>query len=110
MTFPISVHAENGQFRASMVGEDSVFAIGATREEAISSVEKEIAKRLASGELVALKDNEEGLPGLFGKYAGDEELSKICDEAYAERDRDRERQSSDQFRHGRTYRVAPRSA
>lgn len=92
MSFPISVQAENGQFRASMVGEDSVFAVGATREEAISSVEKEIAKRLASGELVALDVDGRGLPGLFGKYADDEDLSSICEEAYAERDRDRQQQ------------------
>ena len=91
MTFPISVQAENGQFRASMVGEDSVFAIGATREEAISSVEKEIARRLASGELAVVDPAEKSWDGLFGAFADDPTLTDMCNEIYAERERERDR-------------------
>ena len=95
MTFPISVHALDGQFRASLVGEDTVFAVGATREEAIAAVESEIARLVESGELVSLDVKKNGLPELFGKYADDEDLTKICEEAYADRDRDRERQQQE---------------
>ena len=93
MTFPISVQSIDGQFRAALVGDDSVFAVAATREAAISSVRAEIAKRVGEGDLASVDVETTGIRGLFGKFADDPTLDDICREAYAERDRDRDRQN-----------------
>lgn len=87
MTFPVTVHPAAGNFEAVLVGSSDVRATGATREEALATLESVIAKRLDEGELVALEVRR-GLAGLFGKFRDDPTLREICEQAYKERDAD----------------------
>lgn len=88
MTFPVFVHAANGQFEAALVGAPDVRATASTREEALAALEAAIARRLDQGELVALEVRRRGLAQLFGKYRDDPTLREICATAYQERDAD----------------------
>ncbi len=88
MTFPVTVHPANGQFRAALVGAPDVHATASTPEQALAALESAIAKRLDQGELVALEVGRRGLTGLFGKYRDDPSLREICETAYRERDAD----------------------
>ena len=88
MTFPVVVHAAQGQFEAALVGEPGVRATAPTREEALAKLEAVISKRLDQGELVMLEVRRRGLAGLFGKFRDDPTLRDICEQAYQERDAD----------------------
>jgi predicted RNase H-like HicB family nuclease len=92
MTFPVIVEPENGRFAASLAGVPGVRAVGTTRPEALASLQAELARRIEDGELAALEVPTEGILQLAGKYADDPSLRRICQDAYAERDRDRSTQ------------------
>ena len=90
MTFPVVVHPAEGQFEATLVGAPDVRATASTRAEALPKLEAAISERLDQGELVMLEVRRLGLAGLFGKFRNDPTLREICEEAYQQRDADRQ--------------------
>ena len=89
MTFAVLVESQQGLFEASLVGAPNVRVRGPTRIEALKSLQAELARRIEQGELTSLEvPDARGLLSLAGKYADDLTLTQICDDAYAERDRD----------------------
>lgn len=91
MTFPVLVELENGEYAASVAGAPKLKATGRTRPEALRSLEDQVAKSIALGHLAALDvETSGGILALAGKCAHDPDLQEICDEAYRERDRDRD--------------------
>ena len=90
MTFPVVVHPVQGQFEAALVGAPDMRATASTRAEALAKLETTISKRLDEGELIMLEVRRRGLAGLFGKFRSDPTLREICEEAYQQRDADRQ--------------------
>ena len=90
MTFSVIVHSTSGQFEAAVLGAPEVNAIASTRDEALTALESAIEKRVQQGELVNLMVGRKGIAAFAGKYHDDPTLQDICDEAYRERDRDRD--------------------
>ncbi len=86
MTFPVIVESNEGRFHASLVGASNIFAIEASRSQAITSLEAKIHQRIESGELLFLNIDNVGISSVAGKYKSDPTLREICDDAYAQRD------------------------
>jgi hypothetical protein len=86
MTFPVLVEPYDGQFAATLVGEPTIRAVGSTRDEALASLQVDLERRLARGELVSLDLAPAGVSALAGKYRTDPTLREICTEAYRKRD------------------------
>jgi hypothetical protein len=90
VTFPILVEPHNGQFSAQLVGEQSIRFIRPTREDAISAIEAELQQRVLRGELISVEVAKTGALAVAGKFTDDPTLQDICDEIYAQRDRQRD--------------------
>ena len=90
MTFPVHIESSDGQFAASLIGEPKVRVVGQTRLQAVDALKLEIEQRIAAGELVALEIDILGITSLAGKYANDVTLRGICDDAYQNRDANRD--------------------
>lgn len=88
MTFPVLVEPDNGQFVAELVGAPSVRKAGPTRAEAVAALKAELEQRVRLGELLSLDVAPAGVSGLAGRFAGDQTLRDICEEAYRGRDQD----------------------
>jgi hypothetical protein len=94
MNFPIVVETVDDQVVASLAGVPEVKATGATRPEALKSLQGELVERIRSGELDSLNvPPTGGILNIAGKYADDPTLEDICKQAYAERDAERDRDS-----------------
>ena len=61
MTFSVMVHANHGQFEATLVGAPDVRAMAPTRAEALAALETALEKRVEQGELVTLEIGRKGL-------------------------------------------------
>lgn len=90
MTFPILVEPDNGQFAAQLVGEQNIRFIRPTREEAVAAIQAELRQRVQRGELVSVEVVKQGVAAVAGKFADDPTLDDLCEEIYAERDRQRD--------------------
>lgn len=90
MTFSVLVEPHEGWFSASLAGAPQVQGVAATRDEAVAALKHQIVERIAHGELVPLEVTDTGITGLAGAFADDPCLREICEEAY--RDRDAEKQ------------------
>lgn len=89
MTFSILVQPENGQFAAQLVGEGGLRIVRPTRDEALSAIQAELQRRVECGELVSVSVADRGLLAAAGKFANDPTLQDICNDIYAQRDRER---------------------
>ncbi len=90
MTFAIVVEPYHGQFVAKLAGEDDTRTIRPTRDAALAAMTAELQQRVSRGELVAIEIARGGALAVAGKFADDPTLSEICEEIYAERNRQRE--------------------
>lgn len=89
MTVTVVVDEFDGQFSASLVGSSTLQAVRPSRSEAIAALERELAAKVATGELVDLEVRPIGVSGLTGKFRDDPALREICDEIYRQRDAER---------------------
>ncbi|MBI1902320.1 MAG: hypothetical protein HYS13_14565 [Planctomycetia bacterium] len=78
------------QFSASVLGEPKIRAVAATRDEAIAALRRQLEDRVARGDLVEIEFGPRGWHDLIGKFADDPTLREICEEAYRQRDEDRD--------------------
>ena len=90
MTFPILVEPHNGQFSAQLVGEQGIRIVRPTREDAIFAIGAELQQRVSRGELISVEVAQTGVAAVAGKFADDPTLQDLCDEIYAERNRERD--------------------
>ena len=90
MTFPVIVEPYDGQFVAALVGAPTIRAVGPTRDQALATLQADLAQRLAHGELVALEFAPLGVTDLAGTYHADPTLREICAEVYRLRDAERD--------------------
>jgi hypothetical protein len=90
MTFPVLVEPFNGQFVAKLVGEQELRVVRRTRDEALAAMTTELQQRVERGELVSVEIVRRGASAAVGKFADDPTLAEICDEIYAERNRERD--------------------
>lgn len=65
-------------------------AVGPTRDQALATLQADLAQRLARGELVALELAPLGVTDLGGVYHADPTLRDICADAYRRRDAERD--------------------
>lgn len=86
MTVPVLVQQSNGQFSASLLGSFALHVVRASRAEAITALQQELATRVAAGEVIELEVQPLGVSSLAGKFRDDPTLRDICDEIYHERD------------------------
>lgn len=86
MTIPVLVTQLNEQLIATLAGSPELRCAGASRAEAIASLQKEMSHKLSSGELVNLEAQPLGVSGLAGIFKDDPELPEIVAEIYRERD------------------------
>jgi predicted RNase H-like HicB family nuclease len=90
MTFPVRVQQSNGEFVATVVGTDDLRATGASRDDAVEALQSTVAAMIDRGEIIEMEAGSGGLLALAGKYADDPFLQEIIEEAYRERDRERD--------------------
>ena len=86
MTVPVFVTQTGEQFFATLAGSPELRCVGASRAEAIASLQSEVAQKLVSGELVNLEIQPLGVSGLAGIFRDDPELPGIVADIYRERD------------------------
>lgn len=89
MTLTVLVQQTEGEFSASLIGSPEIQVVRSTRSEAISALQRELAARVAAGELVDLEVSPAGVSQLIGIFRDDETLQEICDEIYRQRDAER---------------------
>jgi hypothetical protein len=89
MTVTVMVRQSDGQFSASLVGSSSLQVVRPSRSEAIAALQRELASKVAAGELVNVELGPVGVSGLSGRFRDDPALPEICDEIYRRRDADR---------------------
>lgn len=85
MTVPVFVTQTGGQFFATLAGSPELRCAGPSRAEAIASLQKEVAQKLGSGELIQLEVPPLGVSGLAGIFRDDPELPGIVANIYRER-------------------------
>ena len=90
MTFPVRVRQSNGEYIASVIGTDDLSATGASREDAVEALQSAVNALIDRGEIIEMEAGSGGILSLVGKYADDPTLQEIVDEAYRERDRERD--------------------
>ena len=91
MTFPIVIETVDDQIVASLAGVPDVRVSGPSRPDVLKSLQGELARRIPLGALDALDVQPSGgVLNLAGKYADDSTLVEICEQAYADRNRDRD--------------------
>jgi hypothetical protein len=95
MTFPVWVSPRDGRYTASILGTPGLNASGETRAAAIESLRTEVVQRMSAGELTFIEVEPKGLLGLAGKYKDDPSLREICEEAYRQRDAERDTEVAD---------------
>jgi hypothetical protein len=86
MTVPVLIEQTGGDFCASLVGSPELRAVRPSRDEAIEALRSELAKKLASGELLDLEVQPLGVSGLAGIFRDDASLTEIRDDIYRQRD------------------------
>ena len=90
MTFPVIVEPYDGQCVAALVGAPPIRAVGPTRDQALATLQADLAQRLAHGELVALELAPLGVTDLAETFRAAPTLHEICAEAYRLRDAERD--------------------
>jgi hypothetical protein len=85
MTVPVWVEQTNGKFIATVLGAPQVKAEGATKEQAVAGVTKQVQHRIASGEVVIVSVP---TPVPTRQYTPEEieAMREMCAEIYRERD------------------------
>ncbi len=86
MTVTVLIEQCNGQFSASLVGSSTLQAVRASRTEAIAALERELAAKIATGELIDLDIRPGGVASLSGLFRDDPELQEICNDICSQRD------------------------
>lgn len=90
MTYPVVVEQADHGYDAAVLGWPQVRATASTREAALAAVRAALRERLRQADVVMIDpDAEDPWQELAGKYAGDESLREICEEAYSARDREK---------------------
>lgn len=86
MSFPVFIHRDNGTFVATLLGAPDVRVSAATRDAALTEMQRILDQRYSAGELVFLDVPSEGILAAAGSYRDDPFLADIRDETYRERD------------------------
>ena len=91
MSFIVQIEHQFGSYSASILGEPSLRVSAATREAAITLLRNDITRRIECGDIVlldipTLRDVSE----VHEIFANDTSLDEIRDEAYRERDAERD--------------------
>ena len=89
MTVTVLVQQSSGQFSASVVGASALQVLRPSRAEAIAALQRELAAKVAAGELLDLEVQPLGVSGLAGRFRDDRALREICDDIYRQRDAER---------------------
>jgi hypothetical protein len=89
MTVTVLVLQSDGQYSASLVGSSTLHVVRPSRIEAIAALERELAEKVATGELMDLEVRPVGVSGLSGTFRDDDTLREICEEIYHQRDAER---------------------
>ena len=89
MTVTVLVQQSSGQFSASVVGSSALQVLRPSRAEAIAALQRELAAKVAAGELLDLEVQPLGVSGLAGRFRDDSALREICDDIYRQRDAER---------------------
>lgn len=90
LQFPVIVLAQNGSFVARVIGAPEIEARGSSPPEALQCLKQDLQQRHRRGELHVIDVEFEGLAGLAGTYADDPTLGEIVEEAYRQRDAQRD--------------------
>lgn len=90
MTFPVRVRQSNGEYAASVIGEADLRAVRASPEEAVTALRETVNDLIQRGEIIEMEAGSGGLNALAGVFADDPFLQEIVEEAYRERDRERD--------------------
>jgi hypothetical protein len=86
MSLAILVEPFDGAFAAMLVGAPETRVVRATRSAAVEAVERDIRRRVRSGDLITIELEEHGVSELAGVFADDPTLPEICADVYRERD------------------------
>ncbi|HUY32169.1 MAG TPA: hypothetical protein VMV69_05265 [Pirellulales bacterium] len=89
MTVTVLVQQSDGQFSASLVGSSALQVLRPSRAEAIAALQRELAAKVETVELLDLEVQPLGVSGFAGEFCDDEALRDICDDIYLQRDADR---------------------
>jgi hypothetical protein len=95
LTFVVA--AENGHFRASVLGAADESAVGPTRDAAVEALRSRLARRATAGELVTVEIEPRGVLAFAeSKYKDDPDWREMWDrikaDAYRERDEEKARE------------------
>jgi hypothetical protein len=90
MNVPVKIEQRDGLFRASIPGISEVHAEAVSVDQVVTAVSEQLRKRVETGELVFINVGMIGISGLAGKYRNDPALREICEEAYRQRDAEKE--------------------
>jgi len=80
------VESREGEFRAFLVGDPSLYVGATSREAAVAGLKEQLRQRVAQGQLLSVDIDSECVWGLAGRFADDPTLRELCAEAYAARD------------------------
>lgn len=83
---PVLVESNNGRFTASYGSHPTLSAEGASREEAVSTLEAELRSKVARGEMVFINVPKHAVTDFAGSFRDDPEFDEIVREAYRLRD------------------------
>jgi len=89
VTYPVVLEAGGEGYVATLALWPHVRVTAPTREAALARARDALAEQLRSAEVVMVDVEEDPWQEIAGKYADDERLREICDEAYAARDAER---------------------
>jgi hypothetical protein len=89
MNFPVSIESSGGRFTASLLGAPEVRASAATREVAITELRKVVSDRVTHGQIASLEIPPCFVTDFIGIFQDDPTLDEICQEAYRQRDAER---------------------
>jgi hypothetical protein len=89
MNFPVSIESSGGRFTASLLGAPEVCASAATRDVAITELRKVVSERVTHGQIASLEIPPCSVTDFIGIFQDDPTLDEICQEAYRQRDAER---------------------
>jgi len=83
---PVLVELNNGRFFASIANDPKFRAEGASRDEAVRTLESDLQAKVARGEIVWINIPKRAITDFAGSFQDDPELDEIVREAYRLRD------------------------
>lgn len=90
MQLPVRVEQTNGEFTAYVLGSPDWHAKHATAEGAVVALRLVVAEKVERHEIATIDVPADGWVAAFGKFRDDPTILEICEEAYRERDRERD--------------------